>query len=239
VKRYSTFLLTALLCLSSLTAWANPAVTKAHKTTHKIEMPSLLGSGGSCSGTAIGPHALLTASHCVSLSAVLTVDGEDAHIAGLMSDGLDHSIYLLEGVEFKDYAEVDLDSKLTQGDSVFVLGNPSHFKDMYRKGYVSGYDAPEKAEPESDSILDMFGLAPKKKKKHTDNDTVQLTYFDFNGFFGDSGSAIFDEQGKIVAVTSIIAGDENNGMSIKFMGAYELRLTPEQLKSAREFAPKN
>jgi hypothetical protein len=239
MKRFSLFMLTALLCLSLTGANASPTVTKAHKSAHKINMPSLMGGGGSCSATAIGPHALLTATHCVAASAVLTVDGDDFGIVTIISDGLDHSIYLLDGPHaFVDYSAVDLNDKPEQGDRVFLFGNPGGFEDMYREGYVSGYEKPVK---EDDSTgFDLFnpflGRLPKIKT-HSGNDAIVRTYYDFNGYFGDSGSGIFNHEGKVIGITSFIQGQSERGYSIKFMGGFEMRFTQKQLNEAREFNP--
>ena len=80
----------------------NPIVAQAHKTTHHIEMETILG-GGSCSATSIGPHALLTASHCEAPSDVIAVDDVKQIIVRVIRDGRDHSIYLLDGPAFAAY----------------------------------------------------------------------------------------------------------------------------------------
>jgi len=235
MKRFSMFILAAVLCLPLNGAFASLTVAKAHKTTHKIEMTSLLGSGGHCSATAIGPHALLTASHCVAVSAALSVDGEEFGVVAIISDGLDHSIYLLDGPEFTHYSMVDLTARPESGDHVFLFGNPAEFEDMYREGYVSGFDKPKK--DDIPDLLDLFSGKAPKPKKPSKNDTVVKTYYDFNGYFGDSGSGIFNLEGKVIGVTSFITGDAERGYNIKFMGGIELRFTQKQLSEAREFNP--
>src|SRR5947209_5477529 len=82
---------------------SNPVIIKAHKASHKNTMYDIEGGTvGSCSATAIAPHALLTASHCSTISAVIKIDTKDADLLGTMGDGLDHTIILLGDIEFKD-----------------------------------------------------------------------------------------------------------------------------------------
>jgi hypothetical protein len=205
------------------------SITKAHNSAHRIGILAV-GEGelGSCSGTAIGPHALLTATHCSSPSAVVSIDGNDADVLGTMGDGLDHTIILVSAT-FKDYVDVAARVNLDQSEEIFVFGNPGPFKDVYRKGYVAGFNKPEKPETALQALT-----APKQ---HAGNDGVKVTFYDLNGFFGDSGSALFNLEGKIVGVTSFIVGAANEGYTMKYMGSYELRISKEQFKQAREFNP--
>jgi hypothetical protein len=228
VKR---FVLLALLCAcicATATAAVNPAITKAHAASHKLEMSRVTGGeAGHCSGTAIAPHAILTATHCSSPSSVITIDGKDADVLGTMGDGLDHTIIMVSAT-FKDYVDVNV-VKLEQADEVFVFGNPGPFDDVFRKGYVAGFDRPRSPE--------TFAEIMAEGKTHAHNKSVQITYYDLNGFFGDSGSGIFGSDGRVVGVTSFITGGSAQDFILKFMGGYELRISPAQLKLAREFVP--
>lgn len=221
--------LAALFCFSLSACASNPVVTQAHKTTHKIKMSEVMGGTvGSCSATAIGPHAILTAAHCSSASAVITIDDHDADVMATMGDGLDHMIILERGVTFTYFADVDT-ARPVIADDVFVFGNPGSFSDMYRKGVVAGFEKPEAPETALQALL--------YSKPKSGNEGVQTTYYDFNGFFGDSGSAIFNDTGKIVGVTSFIIGDGAQGFELKFMGSYELRLSKDALTQARTYNP--
>jgi hypothetical protein len=227
--------LLALLCISLCASAAalSPALQKSHKASHKIKMSTILGEGpgaGSCSAVAVGPHALLTAGHCGTISAVITVDDKDADVLGTLGDGLDHLIILLGGVSFTDYADV-ASVNLQQGDEVYVFGNPGPFTDVFRKGYVSTL---RQKENDPDRPVDVL----LKFKTHEGNEDVQITYYDLNGFFGDSGSALFNAEGQVVAITSFISGGmSESGFGLKFMGSYEIRLSKEMLKMARDFNP--
>jgi V8-like Glu-specific endopeptidase len=231
-------LLLTLFLNSNPVAMANDVTRKAHKTTHKIEMPSLISGSGHCSATAIGRHALLTATHCVAISAVLVVDGKDAKVESIVSDGLDHSIYMLSGVEFTDIAEVNA-RLLEEGDEIFIFGNPADYVGMLRMGYVAGFNHPDKEDddigPRIFSPLDLFLRPPPLPKTHDGNTNVVQTYYDLHGFFGDSGSAIFDSKGRVTGVISLIDHRTDRGFNLQWMLSIEMRFTGDQFKQARGF----
>jgi hypothetical protein len=52
--------------------------------------------------------------------------------------------------------------------------------------------------------------------------------FDINGWHGDSGSAIFDKHGKIVAVTSLGFADG----AFSMIGTFKIAFTKQQLEHA-------
>lgn len=210
-------------------AAADTPVVHAHKSAHRIQVIDTYSGEavGGCSATAVGPHALLTATHCATASRAISVDDHDTDILGTIGDGLDHMIILV-GATYADYTDVN-EVKLVEGNEIFIFGNPGSFKDMYRKGYVSGFKTPEIPQTPLEAL--------RQPLQHHGNDGIQVTFLDLNGFFGDSGSGVFSPDGKVVGVTSFITGDDANGYSQKYMGTYELRFSPEQLKQARDFAP--
>lgn len=82
---------------------SNP-VGMVHDTTHHLAMTGLFGQG-SCSGTAIGPHAILTAEHCISGVYSLSVDGKTVAIKTVLLDHADHAIVITD-TWFDDFAYV-------------------------------------------------------------------------------------------------------------------------------------
>jgi trypsin-like peptidase len=60
---------------------------------------------------------------------------------------------------------------------------------------------------------------------------------DVNGFFGDSGAGIFDEDGKVVGVMSSIEFHRHQGLTFRLMGASELEFTPLQYSMMGVSAP--
>ena len=176
-----------------------------HAYTHETEQHAKVNGGAECSATAIGPHALLTASHCECATNKIVVDGVYAQIVGTLRDEEDHTIYLLTGITFQEwYAEpLPVDLPLSVGDEVLIFGNPVPFRDMLRHAYVSGTDGP------GPSIM----------------------FLDGNIRNGDSGAGVFSPDGKLLGVVSVNAMAGNN----IYAGIYPMKFTESQIKQAREF----
>lgn len=172
-------------------------VSKAHATTYHIGQETAV-EGDSCSATAVGPHALLTATHCELGSDDLAIEGQEktAHIDGRIRDGNDHTIFLLSGVTFKVYAQIDLKNSISQGDDVFLFGNPGNWSDVYRRGYMAGIHQ------------DLLGSESE-------------TLFDVAGWHGDSGAAIFDSRGEIAAVLTGLLSSSNAEGSLKLPFSFQ------------------
>lgn len=191
-------------------------VVEAHKASHQISQQVIF-AGGSCTATAIGPQALLTATHCELPTDTLYVDDADATvtIVGRIRDERDHTIYLLKNVHFTEYVEVSLNDPLEAGEDVFVWGNPGEWKDQLRKGYITG-------------TLKGGLFSP----------TPNTTQFDLNGYFGDSGAGVMNSDGKVIAVLSVVnmQGKPESGVAIKFMGAFSMGFTQAQIDSAKAFS---
>lgn len=60
------------------------------------------------------------------------------------------------------------------------------------------------------------------------------TIYDINGFFGDSGSGIFDSQGRVVGVISIEHSQVYEDAYMKVMGGLPIVFTPKQWLEARD-----
>jgi hypothetical protein len=193
-------------------------VLKAHQTTHVIVESTIL-HDGKCSATAVGPHALLTASHCEMPTDTIEIDGEDTDILGLLRDGNDHTIYFVKH-EFKEWATFSKE-KPQMGDPVFIVGNPGKAEDFLRKGYVSKVEIPEGL------VTLVYPKAPA------------LIILDLNGYFGDSGAAVFDENGDIVSAISTVGvqvdKDRNPSVLMKMTAGFSLGFTSEQIKKVLEF----
>jgi len=201
---------------------------RAHWSTHRIivdrydsvfftiEGPGsagLLGRpktvSGNCSATAIGPHALLTATHCESVFPDIKVDGHPAHVDRIVYDTADHSIYFLSGISFSHWASVS-SAPPEQGDEVYIFGNPRRHWDYLRRGYVVSVD--------------------------NNGDYGTLSTLDINGFFGDSGAAVFNQHGEIASVISKIMVDgDDSGATMKTMWAFDLCFRKEQYAEAAKY----
>ena len=100
--------------------------------THHALPLLLTFSDGTCSGTAIGPHAILTATHCFGDS---TVKPAGLTVRQRMDDGDDHTILIVaQGFD----ADASIAPMPDVGTDVHLLGNPATFRDIYARGYVAG-----------------------------------------------------------------------------------------------------
>jgi hypothetical protein len=211
MKSLLSMLLALSMAISPSLACANNMPKPVMTTTHRIEMTIVTSTGDGpvkrrdiCSSTAIGPHALLTATHCDLGASTVNVDGTEAAIMARLTDDSDHTIYMLN-ITFGDYAKFGKAVKV--GDEVWLRGNPDGMNQLVRYGHFSG-----------PIVIDDEKTSRK----------VGVLLFDINGWQGDSGSAIFDKHGKIVAVTSVGFTDG----AFALLGTYALRFTPAQMKQA-------
>lgn len=222
VLSIAALLLTAVIAVGQTPA---PIHTAAEAALH-IAQQTVVASG-ECSGTAIGPHAILTASHCEEATDALAISGYEkvAHIDTRLRDGLDHTIYLVSGVTFKNYADVDLENKFYPGEDVYLFGNPGNWSFVFRKGYVAGI-----LQEPADGLAALFGA--KKPPQ---------ILFDFQAYYGDSGSGIYDAKtNKIIGVISEghrQAKDDERPLTIQLIGSYPLVFKQADLDTARAYNP--
>lgn len=139
---------------------------------------------GQCTGTTIGPHAILTALHCDPLGKRLTIRLDlatnDYHVVKGYIDGRDHLIIILDGPAFTNIAPFKF-RPAVMGEHVFTYGfggwsYPSHRYDGHIIADVDGGD---------DSDVDK---------------AAGIINFSFAPIPGDSGSAIYGDDGSIVGL---------------------------------------
>ena len=189
-------------------------IQTAHNSSKHTAQISITG-GAYCSATAIGPHALLTASHCEQPTDELAIQGVDktATIVSKIRDGQDHTIYLLSGVTFDSYATVDTNHKFYQGEPVYMFGNPGELSDVYRTGYYAASHDPS-------TVLDQAPLE---------------NLFELPVWHGDSGAAVFDANGDIVEVVSGMESSVPEGTGPLFTFTYGLKFKQSDLNKAQLF----
>lgn len=224
---FSLVLLLSTFACTATTSVSSSVIQKAHSASYQIHQSVMHGSA-TCSATAIGPQALLTATHCELPTDILLIRDADrpAIVMGRLRDDQDHTIYLLKNVTFKDYVNVDLSNKLEQGTDVFIFGNPGDLQDVYRRGYVAG------RRTEGGGFLELF----------TGEKPETIILFDMADYHGDSGAGIYAEDGKLVGVVSLIVSESDKddpGVYMNLTGAYALDFTQSQLDSARSYSVAN
>lgn len=201
---------TFALGLAAISQQPDNIYKTVHNATFQIGQETVTGAA-TCSATAVGPHALLTASHCELPSDDLYLRGMDDSlpISKRLRDNMDHTIFLVSGYTFKTFVKIDQNDPLYQGEDVFYFGNPHGYKDFLRKGYIVGY------------LSEGGGLFEEEGPTHI--------IIDVNSFFGDSGAGVFNDKGDVIAVLSQLSQDKLNDVDFKITSAFELKFTPEQL----------
>lgn len=187
---------------------ANSTITQV---THKIYMKTITGRGH-CSATAIGPYALLSASHCEEPTDRVMVDDSWHNIDHMVRDGYDHTIfYLADAIPFDQWARVKVVVP-EQGSIVAMAGNPGMATSIYRDGTFAG---------EIDHVFQG-----------------EIYLFNFASFIGDSGAGLFAEDGTLFAVESLLVDlSDDADHPFKMPGAYPLHFTDSQWADALAFKP--
>jgi hypothetical protein len=205
VLLYTAIVALAALCTGAFHHFrsADQPVTKNHKSIPQEKLTHLMvfmGDGVSlCTATAIGPHALLTAEHCndgLTPSTKVRID-TSTHIynlLGVTADDRDHVIYLLDGPAFQNITSVVARSP-RPGENVFMVGCGQH-------------EYP--CEVKRGKILDEYNPS--------DVDAAAgIFYFSCAVVPGDSGAAVYGEDGEIVGiVTYQIVPGEGAGFVLAF-----------------------
>lgn len=176
MTNFKIVLLTAMLIW---TGTAGASLRRVETNVHDYSLRVELLDGSHCTGTKIGRTRILLAEHCVTekpttvLLKKTPVAVTKIKIGAL---GGDYAVITVDVDLGPKYALIG--PRPSQGDEIFIFGNPGSHTDQLRRGYISGVA--------HDGLI--YAMLPIWK--------------------GDSGSAVFDIRGRVVAVVVGIAGNE-------------------------------
>jgi hypothetical protein len=160
-------------------------VTKEQRASHGISFKDQGAEEvGECTGTAVGPHAILTASHCIlsAKTSLLSIDyaPEIHELLDVSTDGRDHVILLLDGAPFTTYERVDASDSLLIGDTVTLYGiGGSNYPPVPKFGKVVDCEDPSDVDADAKEFCFTIPTIP-----------------------GDSGAAIYNTKGQIVGIVT-------------------------------------
>jgi hypothetical protein len=198
-------------------------ITAQTKSSHKLAFLSMNGRRiGGCTGTAIGPHAILTAEHCneQDASEQMSID-LSTHIYNIVAtchDGRDHIIVLLDGPAFKNIDPMKFRAP-KMGETLYLYGaGGGAYPPVFKTGKAYGRYDPSDVDANDKIFYGTIPIIP-----------------------GDSGSAIYAEDGSIIGVVTYGYEREGDDMIELLkdqtqMAAFELAFTPEDIKKSQEFA---
>lgn len=212
-----------LISLSAISTGAYlSSATASEPTQVYIEIQSRELEGeqglGKCSATAVSDRAYLTARHCLvgTSYAWVKVNDQQLSVTKMIADGSDHLLVITEPGTIKNWSRIGKPARLNQ--DVFIVGNPGPLRSILRRGYLAGTDPTAEASDAED-----MGIKVNFKG---------ATLYDLNGFFGDSGSGIFDKRNRLIGVVSYMRTYSLPGGYIKLMGALPFNFTDEQWEEA-------
>jgi hypothetical protein len=195
-------------------------MTLQRRASHRIEYMSDGRPSGWCTGTAIGPHAILTASHCNNEEKTDTIRFDEAtrdfHIEDTITDDRDHDIYFVDGPEFTNVVPYAVRTPRL-GEHVKLYGSGgAAYPPRKLSGVRISYDDPSDIDSDAGIVRFSMPVIP-----------------------GDSGSAVFNDDGTIAAVTTYLHREEflfghlQSITTIDFTPAF----TPDQIAKAVAFKP--
>lgn len=218
--RLSVLAVVALVCITYGTFHKRPVyreVNAQRKATHLIEFIEKNDQTGEqkviqlCTGTAVGPDALLTDEHCIfGANSTVTMDLSPRvyTVVAAIADGRDHVILHILDANFKNTVHiVSREAKL--GEHVRMYGNgegdfPSH-------------------------ALHGVVIRDDYEGDLSDVDTyVGTACYSFRVVPGDSGSAVYGDDNEIVGLVSLGRGFGEHPFD--YATGYALNFTPEQIE---------
>lgn len=166
----------------------------------------------SCTATAVGPQALLTAEHCIEgvKGPVIMLDLSPVlyEVDAGVSDGRDHVILHVKNIKFKNTIQIkERVAKL--GEKVHLYGNGG---DDFPSHALHGTVIPDDYEGDLSDVDEYVGTAN----------------FSLHVIAGDSGSAVYGDDGSIVGLVSL--GRGYSAYPYDYATGYALNFSPEVIE---------
>lgn len=189
-----------------------PTMLSERLASHYVVMMEGYRREGLCTGTAIGPHAILSAKHCDDDGDVksITIDlaVEKHNIVRRIEDGRDHIIWLVSGTPLRNIVSV-------------AQKGPGNHEAVSFYGVGGGAYPP----------VPKYGYTMPCNDPSDADEDAGMKCFETNGIPGDSGSAIYNTSGDIVGILTYRDGDTKPESNIGFVPNF----TAEQLQDAATF----
>ena len=182
------------------------------KASHYLYLQGSYGGLGVCTGTAIGPHAILTAAHCDKENEVKQVQidlaTETHEVMSTATDGRDHIIMLVDGTPFTNIETVVYGTAALGEPVVFYGVGGAVYPPVAKHGVVSDCQDPSDVDAAAGQWCMTASAIP-----------------------GDSGSTVYNTKGQVIGIVTYLDRDTEPAGTI----GYALAFTDEQLVQAAEF----
>jgi hypothetical protein len=170
--------------------------------------------GHGCTGTAIGPHAFLTGTHCdpeaKATHVRLDLSHERHEIIASHDDGHDHTIYIVDGTALKNIAQVQQASVIATGDIETLYGvGGGEYPPVPKYGHVTDCNDPSDMDQSAGETCSDIHVIP-----------------------GDSGSAVWNSKGEVVGLVTY----QDNSVEPSGMISFTLDFSPEDWALAVNFS---
>lgn len=187
--------------------------TPQQRASHFLYLQGRYDEGlGVCTGTAIGPHAILTAAHCDKKNEVKSVlvdfSPEEHSVLGTVYDGRDHAIILVGGTPFTNIESVVIaEAKISEAVTIYGVGG-STYPPLAKFGSITDCQDPSDLDAAAGQFCASIHSIP-----------------------GDSGSAIYNSDGYIVGIVTYLDQYVEPTGTV----GYALNFTAKQLADAATF----
>lgn len=175
---------------------------------------------GECTGTAIAPHAIMTATHCTDHGTnTLHLDYSTRiyTVQKVLTDGRDHDIYLIDGPALKNLVTYRT-REAKEGEHVYMYGDgEGQYPSRRLDGSVIPTGDPSDVDAEQKERAFTLHVIP-----------------------GDSGSAIYADDGSIIALTTYTVtspGEHFWNKDFVYCVGFQPGFTQDQILQAQSFVP--